>query len=239
MASCGRADGAARGHLRPVDRGRAGRAAGRGRGLGRQPDPRQEGRRQRPVLGWRPVHSRRACSAISAGLRTTLDAHGISFGLTEITEVFGNATGGVKRGAIIEGLTLMSVGVDTGKAFGLQGGIFNVSAFQIHGRGLTHEPAEPGPRQQYRGLSDHPAQRDLVPAELPRRSGRSEDRPAECRPRVHHVRVRRPVPQFGLRLAHAAGRQPALRGPGLPAGDARHPVAPAPDRRDHHPCRRL
>ncbi len=71
------------------------------------------------------------------GLRPLLDRYGVSFGLSETAEVFGNATGGVRRGAIVEGLTQVSVGIDTAKAFGLDGGIVNVSALQIHGRGLT------------------------------------------------------------------------------------------------------
>ena len=33
----------------------------------------------------------------------------------------------------------MSVGIDLAKAFGLEGGLFNVSALQIHGRGLSFE----------------------------------------------------------------------------------------------------
>ncbi|MGI4977944.1 MAG: carbohydrate porin [Janthinobacterium lividum] len=68
------------------------------------------------------------------GLRTILDGYGIALGLQETDEVFGNATGGLRRGADYNGLTTMSVGVDTAKAFGLEGGILNVSAFQIHGR---------------------------------------------------------------------------------------------------------
>ena len=71
------------------------------------------------------------------GLRSLLAAHGVSFGLNETSEVLGNVTGGVHRGADYDGLTLMSLGVDTGKAFGLPGGIFNVSALQIHGRNLS------------------------------------------------------------------------------------------------------
>lgn len=70
------------------------------------------------------------------GLRPILDRYGVSFGLTETTEVLGNVSGGTRRGAIVEGLTQMSVGIDT-KSFGLEGGIFNVSAFQIHGQGLS------------------------------------------------------------------------------------------------------
>ena len=43
----------------------------------------------------------------------------------------------MKRGAIVEGLTQMSLGADLAKAFGLEGGTFNISALQIHGRGLS------------------------------------------------------------------------------------------------------
>ena len=68
------------------------------------------------------------------GLRTTLGRYGISLGLQETSEVFGNATGGIHRAASYNGLTIMSLGLDTARAFGLPGGTFNVSAFQIHGR---------------------------------------------------------------------------------------------------------
>ena len=71
------------------------------------------------------------------GLRTALDRYGISFGLTETSEVLGNPTGGRAQGAVYEGATEMSVGIDLEKAVGLPGGIFNASAFQIHGRGLS------------------------------------------------------------------------------------------------------
>ncbi|MDQ2801844.1 MAG: carbohydrate porin [Pseudomonadota bacterium] len=71
------------------------------------------------------------------GLRPTLGRYGASFGLNETSEVLGNPTGGVKQGVIYEGLTQMSLGIDLAKAIGLPGGIFNASAFQIHGRGLT------------------------------------------------------------------------------------------------------
>ena len=73
------------------------------------------------------------------GIRPVFDRVGISFGLSETAEALGNPTGGVKRGAIVEGLTQMSIGVDLAKALGLQGSLFNVSALQIHGRGLSSE----------------------------------------------------------------------------------------------------
>jgi len=77
------------------------------------------------------------------GLRTLLGNYGISLGLQETSEVFGNATGGTRRSAAYHGLTTISLGLDTAKAFGWKGGIFNVSAFQIHGRTFSGD-ALPG-----------------------------------------------------------------------------------------------
>lgn len=71
------------------------------------------------------------------GVRTSLGRYGVALGLSETSEVFGNPTGGINRGAIYEGLTQVSLGVDLEKATGLQGGIINISALQIHGRGLS------------------------------------------------------------------------------------------------------
>jgi porin len=71
------------------------------------------------------------------GLRASAGNDGISFGLTETSEVFGNATGGIRRGADYDGLTTIGIGLDTQKALGWQGGVFNVSALQIHGRDLS------------------------------------------------------------------------------------------------------
>ena len=71
------------------------------------------------------------------GVRPLLDQYGISLGLQETSELIGNATGGVRQGAAYNGLTTMSLGVDLAKAVGLDGGIVNVSAFQIHGRNFS------------------------------------------------------------------------------------------------------
>ncbi|MEJ1975419.1 MAG: carbohydrate porin [Acetobacteraceae bacterium] len=70
------------------------------------------------------------------GVRTMLSGYGISLGLSETSEVLGNATGGIHQGADYDGLTTMSLGLDTQRAFGWEGGIFNISALQIHGRNL-------------------------------------------------------------------------------------------------------
>lgn len=71
------------------------------------------------------------------GLQPALDAHGISLSIQEQSEVLGNLTGGVQHGAEYDGLTTMSLIVDTAKAFGWDGGTFDISALQIHGRDLT------------------------------------------------------------------------------------------------------
>jgi porin len=47
-------------------------------------------------------------------------------------EVFANTTGGIKHGASGDGLTMLSIGKDTQKAFGCDGGTFNVSALGIY-----------------------------------------------------------------------------------------------------------
>jgi porin len=71
------------------------------------------------------------------GLRSTLENHGITFTLQETSEVLGNVSGGIKTGAVYEGATFMALKVDTEKLFGLPGGTFNASAWQVHGRGLS------------------------------------------------------------------------------------------------------
>ena len=72
-----------------------------------------------------------------AGLRPALARLGMTLTMSEDDEVLGNATGGVRRGAVYGGLTMMTLTLDTGKAFGWNGGTFNISALQIHGRDLS------------------------------------------------------------------------------------------------------
>jgi porin len=73
----------------------------------------------------------------AGGLRNYLGKFGISLAVTETSEVLGNATGGVRQGAAYDGLTTATLQVDTLKAFGLAGGLFNASALQIHGQNLS------------------------------------------------------------------------------------------------------
>ncbi len=101
----------------------------------RQGTPGGETNQTEPYAG--PLWERGVLLGDPTGGRTRLAAHGLSFGLNEQAEVISNATGGTRRGAVFEGLLAMSVGLDTEKAGLWPGGIFNASAYQIHGRGLS------------------------------------------------------------------------------------------------------
>ena len=67
------------------------------------------------------------------GLRPSLSNYGVSLSIVETSEVFGNVTGGFQQGFGYNGLTTATLQVDTKRAFGLEGGLFNASALQIHG----------------------------------------------------------------------------------------------------------
>src|SRR5580704_1726780 len=71
------------------------------------------------------------------GLRPLLTKYGLTLSVVENSEVFGNVTGGVRRGFEYNGLTTATVQLDTQAAFGWKGGLFNVSGLQIHGGNLT------------------------------------------------------------------------------------------------------
>ncbi|HEY2022890.1 carbohydrate porin, partial [Paraburkholderia sp.] len=71
------------------------------------------------------------------GLRPWLGEYGVTFTLTETSEVLANLRGGLARGADYDGVTTATVQMDTHKAFGVPGGLFNVSALQIHGANLS------------------------------------------------------------------------------------------------------
>ncbi len=86
-----------------------------------------------------------------------LSQYGLSLAVSETSEILGNVTGGVHRGADYDGLTQMAIQLDTQQAFGWYGGTFRASALQIHGRNLSADnlltlqtasgiEAEPGAR---------------------------------------------------------------------------------------------
>jgi porin len=85
----------------------------------------------------------------AGGIRTDLSAHGVTLGLTDSENLLGSIAGGIKHGATMQGVTTGTLEVDTGKAFGLQGGTFHITALQIHGQPLT--PAYLGTLQAANG----------------------------------------------------------------------------------------
>ncbi|MGI4816186.1 MAG: carbohydrate porin [Janthinobacterium lividum] len=90
-----------------------------------------------PTGQWTGVWTRQTLLGGIGGLRPWLGSFGVTFGLNETSELLGNLRGGLARGKTYDGLTEMSVGIDTQKAFGLPGGTFNISALQIHGSNLS------------------------------------------------------------------------------------------------------
>ena len=71
------------------------------------------------------------------GLRPFLSKYGMTLTAVENSELFGNVSGGVRQGLEYNGLTTATLQMDTQRAFGLNGGLFNVSALQIHGGNLS------------------------------------------------------------------------------------------------------
>jgi porin len=74
-----------------------------------------------------------------AGLRSHLSQYGVTFGLTEQSEVWGNLTGGLKQGTAYDGLTTASLCIDLATATKgrWEGAHFFISGIQIHGIGPT------------------------------------------------------------------------------------------------------
>ncbi len=78
-----------------------------------------------------------------AGRRTTLLDRGIHLQFGYIGEVFGNVSGGSRRGANYEGLGEMALEIDTRKLTGAwKGGRLRASSLWLHGRGPTGEFAD-------------------------------------------------------------------------------------------------
>ena len=71
------------------------------------------------------------------GLRTSFAKIGVTLNATESSEVFANPSGGLKQGANYDGVTTVTLQVDTKAAFGLEGGQFNASMLELHGENYT------------------------------------------------------------------------------------------------------
>ncbi len=71
------------------------------------------------------------------GLRPALAKYGVTLTILENVEVFGNLSGGVQQRFDADGLTTVTLQMDTEKAFGLKGGTLNVSGLQYWGGELS------------------------------------------------------------------------------------------------------
>jgi porin len=69
------------------------------------------------------------------GSRLWLQEKGVTVNVQEISELVAVPSGGLRRGAVYEGLTLASLMFDTEKLGMWKGGTLFISALQIHGRG--------------------------------------------------------------------------------------------------------
>ncbi len=90
-----------------------------------------------PTNFWTGIWSRQNLLGDMGGLRPWLGKYGVTFELTETSEYLANLRGGLNRGGTYDGLTTATVQVDTSKALGIPGGLFNISALQIHGSNLS------------------------------------------------------------------------------------------------------
>ncbi|HUJ86946.1 MAG TPA: carbohydrate porin [Burkholderiales bacterium] len=71
------------------------------------------------------------------GLRRELSRRGISLAIQETSEYLGNTSGGTRKGFEYDGLTQVLAQLDTQRAFGHYGGLFNLSLLNIHGKNLS------------------------------------------------------------------------------------------------------
>lgn len=93
---------------------------------------------QTPSPGfWAALRRRSDFLGDIGGLRPALGRYGVTLDMQETSEVLGNLTGGIRRGAAYDGVTTLSLGMETDKALGWKGGLFHASALQLHGRGLS------------------------------------------------------------------------------------------------------
>lgn len=77
--------------------------------------------------------------SVSKTPREILADWGVQFNATYISEVFGNATGGMRRGTIYTGRLDLGMDIDLEKLTGWTGAKFHANMFQIHGRGLSRD----------------------------------------------------------------------------------------------------
>jgi porin len=70
------------------------------------------------------------------GLKSAIQPYGFQLNVTETSEILGNPTGGIRQGAIYEGVTDLNLGWDLRTKYDWRG-VFFARAYEIHGRGLS------------------------------------------------------------------------------------------------------
>ena len=75
------------------------------------------------------------------GRRPALEDQGIKAGLQEQSETWANVTGGMRRGATYNGLTMATLNLDLDRLLGWTGTTFFASGYQIHGHGPSQNLA--------------------------------------------------------------------------------------------------
>jgi porin len=88
---------------------------------------------------WTGIWARQNLLGDMGGLRPAIGKYGFTFQLTETSEYLANLRGGLNRGGTYDGLTTATLQLDTSKWLGIPGGLFNISALNIHGSNLTAE----------------------------------------------------------------------------------------------------
>lgn len=71
------------------------------------------------------------------GVRSALEARGITYSLTYIGEVLNNARGGIRQRSVYEGRLDAQLDMDLEKLAGLRGLAFHANGYRIHGQGLS------------------------------------------------------------------------------------------------------
>jgi len=152
------------------------------------------------------------------GLRTLLGDSGITFNAQETSELYGNTSGGISKGASYNGATQFGMSVDTDKALGLKGGTFFVDALQIHGHGITI--ARVNSLQAVSGVEAEATTR-LWELWYQQAFGEKFDVKAG----LQSLDQEFIVSQYSSMFANATFGWPVLAGTDLPAGGAAYPLS--------------
>jgi porin len=153
------------------------------------------------------------------GLRPQLTDCGVTFGLQEQSEVWGNLMGGRHAGSAYDGLTTASLKLNLNTLLDLPDTVFFINAFQIHGRGpsarlvgnlqvVSNIEATSGTR-----LYDFWLQTELL------------DRRLDVRIGQEGVDDEMMITQYGALLLNSSFGFPAMPSADLPSGGPSYPLA--------------